>query len=121
MNLKKPCVYYDFDSLFQSPNTEIIVAQHENKLVGSGYAKIVNAKPYHVNQTYAYLGFMFIDPKYRGQGIIQNIIEILKNWAKTKNVIEARLLVYNENAGAIKAYEKSGFKKHMLEMKLYFD
>ncbi|WP_231567359.1 GNAT family N-acetyltransferase [Lacinutrix sp. Hel_I_90] len=121
MNLKNPCVYYDFYSLFQSPNTEIIVAQHENKLVGSGYAKIVNTKPYHINQTYAYMGFMFIDPKYRGQGIIQNIIETLKNWAKTKNVIEARLMVYNENTGAIKAYEKSGFKKHMLEMKLHFD
>ncbi|WP_390886645.1 GNAT family N-acetyltransferase [Lacinutrix neustonica] len=74
-----------------------------------------------MNQRYAYMGFMFIDPEYRGQGVIQNIIETLKNWAKTKHVVEARLLVYHDNLGAIRAYEKSGFKKHTLEIKLEFE
>ncbi|WAC03397.1 hypothetical protein N7U66_07680 [Lacinutrix neustonica] len=35
-NLKAPCVYYDFEGLFSSPDTKIIVAQHHSKLIGSG-------------------------------------------------------------------------------------
>lgn len=117
-NLKDNTTYYQLEDLIQSNNVEVIIAHTENKIIASGYAKIVDAKPYHKNPKYAYMGFMYVNPEYRGQGIIQNLIEELKTWAKTKNIFEARLEVYNDNASAIKAYEKNGFKKHMIEMKI---
>lgn len=120
-NLKDNTTYYDLEAMMQSDNVKILVVQTSNTIVASGYAKIIDAKPYHKNPKYAYMGFMYVDPEYRGQGIIQTIIEDLKTWAKSKNIFEARLEVYSDNASAIKAYEKNGFKKHMVEMKILLD
>lgn len=117
-NLKAPCTYYDFDYLLNSDKTQLIVAHKGAEIIGSGYAKIVSAQSYHKNPEYAYMGFMFVKPNHRGQGIIQNIIEQLKQWALSQNILEARLEVYSENASALKAYEKKGFNAHMLEMKI---
>ena len=62
---------------------------------------------------------MYVKPEFRGKGVIQNIIETLLQWSKNRGLEEARLEVYNDNVNAIKAYEKVGFKKHMIEMKMY--
>ena len=45
-------------------------------------------------------------------------MESLKNWAYSKEIFEIRLTVYQDNLPAIKAYEKAGFKKHIIEMRL---
>lgn len=117
-NLKYNTTYYDLKEMIDNPNVKLVVAHIGETLIGSGYAKIVDAKPYHKNSQYAYMGFMYLKAEYRGKGIIQNIINELKNWAKSKNIVEARLEVYNDNVNAIKAYHKQGFKNHMIEMKM---
>ncbi len=113
-----PISYYDLKAYVLSNEVEVIVAHNENEVVGSGYAKVVKAKDYHKHDEYAYLGFMYVKPEYRGNGIIKEITEKLMSWARSKNIFEVRLEVYNDNAPAIRAYEKSGFKKHMIEMRL---
>lgn len=118
-NLKDQCTYYDLNSLIKSNEAELIVGVLNNQIIASGYAKIVDAQPYHKNANYSYMGFMYVKPEFRGQGIIQNIIEKLKNWSVSKNILEARLEVYNNNASALKAYQNNGFKSHMIEMKMF--
>lgn len=120
-NLKDNTRYYPLKGMLLDPNIAIKVATVNDEIIGSGYAKINDAKPYHKNVKYVYLGFMYLKPNYRGLGIIQNLIDDLKLWAKSKNILEIRLEVYSDNTSAIKAYEKNGFKKHMVEMKLYLD
>ncbi len=61
---------------------------------------------------------MYVKEVHRGKGISQAIITHLCNWFKTKNIEEIRLTVYEKNPRAIKAYEKVGFKKHLVEMRL---
>ncbi|AUC77585.1 GNAT family N-acetyltransferase [Olleya sp. Bg11-27] len=116
--LKDDCSYYDLDFLIQSKDIKLIVAAVDNTLIASGYAKIIKAKPYHKITEYTYMGFMYVDPEYRGQGVIQNIIEHLKQWSISINVFETRLEVYSENTSAIKAYQKKGFRNRMIEMKM---
>jgi len=116
--LKDDCSYYDLDFLIQSKDAKFIVATIDNTLIASGYAKIVKAKPYHKITEYTYMGFMYVDTKFRGQGIIQNIIEQLKLWSISLKIFETRLEVYSDNTSAIKAYEKKGFKNSMIEMKM---
>lgn len=110
--------YYDLAELINSENSEVIVAEVEGKLVGSGYAKTLTAKPYLQHEKYAYLGFMYVLPEYRGQGVNQAIVSELLAWAKNRGLSEVRLEVYDENISAKKAYEKVGFRGHMLEMRL---
>jgi len=113
-----PIRYYDIMEMIQADHTELVVAEIGSKIVGSGYARIENSKPYLRHRRHAYFGFMFVDPQYRGLGINNKVIDALTRWTIDQKVTEARLDVYFDNVSAIKAYEKAGFKKHMVEMRL---
>lgn len=110
--------YYDLIHLIESPEAEVVVAEIDGELVGSGYALIKEAKPYLKHTHYAYLGFMYVKPQYRGQGVNKAILEALKQWSVSQNIREIRLEVYDENTVAKKAYEKAGFKGSLLEMRM---
>lgn len=113
-----PISYYDIKALIESDNSEVIVAVVDNEVVASAYAKILEAKPYLDHSHYAYLGFMFVQPNFRGKGINRKIIDRLNLWIKSKNISEVRLEVYAENDSAVRAYEKAGFKKYMVTMRM---
>ena len=113
-----PIQYYDLHQLITASHIELVVAEWEGVVIGSGYARIQDAKPRHVYEQFAYLGFMYVSPDHRGKGVNKKIIEVLKAWAIARNITEMRLEVYNGNEPAIKAYEKVGFTKHMVEMRM---
>lgn len=113
--------YYDMQALIESPQAHLLVAEINNELIGCGYARLQESKPYHKSDRYAYLGFMYVTPNYRGQGVIQQIISKLKDWAKANHAQELVLEVYHNNSAAIKAYEKLGFTKKLIEMRVNID
>jgi ribosomal protein S18 acetylase RimI-like enzyme len=110
--------YYDLEKMIAATDVELVVAELEGKLIGSGYARIETAKPYLKHPQHAYLGFMYVVPEYRGKGVNKRIVEALAAWCISEKITELRLDVYNDNQAAILAYEKAGFKKHMIEMRL---
>lgn len=110
--------YYDLIELIKSSNAEVLVAEKDGEIIASGYARIIKAKNYLTFSEYVHLGFMFVKPEFRGQGINKMILDKLKEWAKSKNIVEVRLEVYDENTIAKKAYEKAGFKANMLIMRM---
>jgi GNAT superfamily N-acetyltransferase len=113
--------YYDIKAMILSETAIVIVAVNDTEIVGSAYAKIKAALPYLNHENFAYLGFMFVKPTYRGQGINQLIIEELKMWTKSKGLKELRLNVYYDNDSALRAYEKSGFVRHRINMRMEID
>jgi ribosomal protein S18 acetylase RimI-like enzyme len=113
-----PVSYYDLKQMILDDNSCVIVAEVDSKVVSSGYAISKRARHYLNHEYYAYLGFMYTDPEYRGRGINALIVEELKKWSNLKGFQEIRLTVYSDNLPAIKAYEKVGFKKHIIEMRL---
>ncbi|MCK0156721.1 GNAT family N-acetyltransferase [Cellulophaga sp. F20128] len=113
-----PISYYSIEDLLKDDKTAVAVAVLEDKLIGSAYATITPGKPHLKHNMYAYLGFMYVDPKQRGIGINKSIIDFLFEWIKKQGITEVRLDVYNENTVAIKAYEKAGFKKHVVTMRM---
>lgn len=110
--------YYDLKAMIESETSEVLVAEVNDKIAGSGYVTIRQAAPYLKFEQYAYVGFMYVLPAYRRKGISQGVIEHLKAWAQSKNLTELRLNVYQENPIAIAAYEKIGMKKHTVEMRM---
>jgi len=113
-----PVSYYDLKHMVENPKAHVVVAEVGDKIVASGYAIPKRARPYLDHEFYAYLGFMYTDEDFRGMGINAKIVEELKTWSHQEGFKEIRLTVYNENLSAIKAYEKVGFKKHIIEMRL---
>ncbi|MBT8321379.1 MAG: GNAT family N-acetyltransferase [Eudoraea sp.] len=113
-----PVNYYDLKAFLQDKNIGIYIAEYQGSLVGCGYGRARAARPYLDHEDYAYLGFMYTVPEYRGKGINQMVLKSLQSWAKKMGLNELRLTVYDENIAAIKAYEKAGFQKHIIEMRL---
>ena len=114
---KTPISYYDIAAMIDDPNVEVVVAEENEQLIGSGYAKIIQSKPYLTHPKHAYLGFMFVSEEARGKGVNQKIVAQLEEWAKLRGINEVRLDVYAENRAAVRAYEKAGFKKNLVEMR----
>lgn len=110
-------IYYDLKELIERDNSELMVLETEGKVIGCGYAQIRPAKSYLIYKEYVHLGFMFVLPEYRGQGLNQQLIEALMTWARSKGMTEVRLEVYTENIPAVRAYEKAGFKQILTEMR----
>jgi len=113
-----PVNYYNLEEMITASHIELVVAELGTELVGSGYGRIEKARHFHKHDYYAYLGFMYTDPKHRGKGVNRKIIDTLKAWAKSKNITELKLEVYADNIQAIKAYEKAGFTRNLIEMRL---
>lgn len=113
-----PINYYDIENMITSPHIELVVATLGETIIGSGYARIETAEQYLAHEKHAYLGFMYVDPQYRGKGINLLIMEALKAWSLAQNITEMTLQVYHDNLSAIKAYEKAGFSKHMIKMRM---
>ncbi|ADV49583.1 GNAT family N-acetyltransferase [Cellulophaga sp. E16_2] len=113
-----PISYYDIEKFIKDGRSKVVVACIGGKIAGSGFATILTAKNYLVHEEYVNLHFMYTAPDYRGQGVNALIMNTLKEWAHSKNIKEVRLTVYQDNLPAIKAYEKVGFKKHIIEMRL---
>lgn len=115
---KDPIRYYDIAAMIIKPEVKLVVAETEGQVVGCGYCRIENAKPYLQHPIHGYLGFMYVVPVHRGKGINKQVVTHLAAWARTEKVNELRLEVYFGNTTAIQAYEKTGFTKHMIEMRM---
>lgn len=115
--LDDPIQYYDLDGMLPASDVCLAVAESDGRLVGSGYVRIEESKPYVRYPRYGYLGFLFVVPEHRGQGIVQQVMAYLERWALERDVGAIHLDVYADNAPALRAYEKAGFAPHMVDMR----
>jgi RimJ/RimL family protein N-acetyltransferase len=113
-----PINYYNIPEMIAAPHIELLVAEYNGRLIGSGYARIENARHYLQHPRHAYLGFMYVLPEYRGKGVNQKVIAALHRWSHSQGMTELRLDVYSDNHRAIRAYEKAGFIQHMIAMRM---
>ena len=113
-----PISYYDIGEMVQDPKSHVVVAEVGGKIVASGYAIPKKARHYLDHEFYAYLGFMYTHPDFRGKGVNKLIVDELRKWSAAMGLKEIRLTVYNDNPAALKAYEKVGFKRHLIEMRI---
>lgn len=110
--------YYNIPELITAKNIHFVVAVSNEELIASGYVKIEKSNSYHKNPIHGYVGFIYVKPSFRGQKISNLILKSLKNWAKEKELKELRLDVYSNNEAAIKPYERFGFTKSLVNMRI---
>ena len=110
--------YYDISLFIKNDNSDVYVVELDGEILASGYAKIKEDRHYLKHKHQGYLGFMFVPNDHRGKGLNKLIIDALLKWCKSRNIYEIRLDVYDNNPSAIRAYEKAGFKKHLINMRL---
>ncbi len=113
-----PVSYYDLKEYILRDDVAVVVAECAGKIISSGYGLTKKARAYLDHEEYAYLGFMYTIPEFRGKGVNARIVDYLKNWAVSHGLREIRLTVYYDNLPAIRAYEKVGFRSHIIEMRV---
>lgn len=113
--------YYDIGEFIRSEDSDVYVVEREGEILASGYARIKPDRPYLKHKRMGYLGFMFVPEEHRGQGLNQMIIDRLIEWCKKRGLSEIRLDVYQTNEPALRAYEKAGFQRHLITMRLNTD
>ena len=109
--------YYDLAAYIKDPHICVVVAEMGRKLVGSGYALIRTNKPYKTPEEFIYLGFMYVRPEHRGQGVNGSIMAYLMDWGKAQGHTEFQLEVFAENHSALNAYKKMGLVPEILTMR----
>jgi len=117
----KDAVYYDLMSLLIEDTSHLVVAEDNGQIIATGYAQIRTSKKSLTHDKHSYLGFMFVEPEYRGLGINKLIMDNLMTWSKEQGALDFYLDVYADNDAAIRAYEKVGFSKSLVEMKINLD
>ena len=110
--------YYNLEAYIQDPAVCVVVAERNGEILGSGYALIRENAPYKNPSQLVYLGFMYVHPEHRGEGINGKVMQYLIQWGKDQGFTEFQLDVYDENTSARKAYEKMGFVPEILTMRL---
>ena len=110
--------YYNIPELISAEHIHLILAICGEEIVGSGYVRIENSQHYHKNLKHGYIGFIFVKPSFRKQKISTLILDSLKYWSKNKGLKELRLDVYINNINALKSYERFGFRKSLMNMRM---
>ena len=64
------------------------------------------------------INFIYTTEGCRGQGVATKILTTLKDWFLERGIGNIQLKVYDQNTGAIKAYQKNGFEPFVSTMKL---
>ena len=64
---------------------------------------------YYIKKSYGYFNMVYTNPKFRGQGMCQNMVKYIVESSK-KYIKKYELEVIENNIPAIKCYEKVGFK-----------
>lgn len=109
--------YYDLGALLESSHAEVVVAEIDNTVVGSGYVQQRASRHYYRNPHHGYVGFMYTLPGYRGRGVARAVLNTLGQWAKAHGMDELRLDVFSDNDTAISAYTAAGFAPTMVTMR----
>ncbi|MCF2949989.1 GNAT family N-acetyltransferase [Paraglaciecola aquimarina] len=110
--------YYDIGALIEADTSTVMVAELDGELIASGYARIRESKAHLIHDQHIYLGFMYVAPNYRGQGINQRVVESLIAWGKSLGFSDFYLEAYAQNQPATSAYKKLGFEPSLVELKL---
>ena len=113
-----PIHYYPLSELLDSREACVLVAEIKGELVASGMARKWKARHYLDHRDFGFLGFMYTRPEFRGKGLNRLITDQLVQWCKDQGLSEIRLTVYAGNQPALRAYEKAGFRSHIIEMRL---
>ena len=100
------------------------VAENEQQMVGmTSIRRLSGLKTRHS----ANIGGVFIQPAWRGIGILDALFSACFEWAENNQIIILKLAVVNTNLTALKAYQRLGFTiygsdlKVILHEKQYYD
>lgn len=101
----------------EDPNNSFcMVAVDEGKVIGYFLGGINMVEDYRTVNKIGEGESMFVEEKYRGQGIGTKFLGFFEEWCKEKKLNRIRLVASSRNKKAIDLYEKLGFEGYDLQL-----
>jgi len=98
----------------KSQQEGMFIALEDEKVVGMSFAEMRGQR----GQNFGYISSVIVDDDYRGQGIGEHLIQKAIMYLGRRGAKTVRINVRKEAVGAIKLYEKIGFKEKFRVMEL---
>lgn len=93
--------------IMNDQESTIFFAEHNGQLMGmTGIARGRSPKTRHSADVWG----VYVTPAWRGLHIAEELVKCCLEWAKSRNVVIARLGVTTINTPAIHCYERCGFR-----------
>jgi GNAT superfamily N-acetyltransferase len=93
-----------------------VVAQEDEEVIGYAIGVTGSAEVFRTTDTLAELETMYLQPKYRGQGIGAELVGEFKEWAEEKDADRLRVEASARNKRAIKFYQENGFEDYTVTL-----
>ncbi len=103
-------------------NKQILIAKENNEVLGYATFEIKEREnPIMRKRKQLSIDAMCVDEKHRKKGIGSALLTAVKNFAKKESCTDLYLTVNEENLGAIKTYEKFGFRVKNIAYSMQID
>lgn len=109
-----------FANKFHNDNNKLCyVAEYNGAIVGAIYGTIKSTYEHFLEDDYADLVAVYINPKYQGKGIGTKLKNIFEDWARKNGAKKYIIGVLKDNINARRIYEKWGGELDKWEQKFY--
>ena len=95
---------YPFDAMAADTGDPIISEERYAVLAPFDYLDPVAVGSFHIN-------ILAVYPEFRGRGVGSMLLDHAKHLAKSKGFDRLSLAVFEENSGAVRLYQRHGFKE----------
>ena len=104
-----------FQSVFESADQDILVAEEDGKILGFSHVMILEQKKVAClkPETLVYIQDLDVLESRRSQGIGTLLMEASKRYGKEHGVDFIRTHVFPQNIDGMRLYEKNGFREMM--------
>ena len=111
-----------FDSIFESSNEDILVAEENGTVIGFSHVMILEQKKVAClkPQTAVYIQDLDVLESERSKGIGTLLIDASKEYGKSKGADFIRTQVFPKNTDGIRFYERNGFCEMMKTIECQF-
>jgi ribosomal protein S18 acetylase RimI-like enzyme len=82
-------------------------------LVAKSGQEVVGFADVYPHSEHGHVLGMFVDERFRGQGVGTALLDRLLDWAREKNIRSLSLHVFPHNARAIALYKRAGFTERL--------
>lgn len=107
-----------FKSCIHAKNRNLLIAEENGKIVGYAVGELGSRPPVFKIRKFGFISDVFVEKKFRKQGISKQFLLELKKWFKSKNLKHIELTVHVKNEVGKKAWGKYGFEDYIIKKKV---